>query len=49
MPEETKTQKILAAYESKGKISDAELQKHNDDDTMWVVVHDKVFDFTEFW
>ena len=33
----------------KDKITDAELMKHNKEDSMWVSIHGKVFDLTSFY
>ena len=40
---------MLAEIKPLQKISDSELAKHNNEHAMWVAVHGKVFDLTEFY
>ena len=45
----TISQKMLAEIQPLEKISDAELRRHNDENGLWVAIHGKVFDLTNFY
>ena len=45
----TISQKMLAEIEPLEKISDAELRRHNDENGLWVAIHGKVCDLTNFY
>ena len=45
----TLSQKMLAEIKSTGKITDAELRKNCGENSLWVAIHGKVFDLTNFY
>ena len=45
----TLTQEMLADIEPKQTIKDDEVKKHNSEESMWVAIHGKVFDLTDFY
>ena len=45
----TLSQKMLAEIKPLGKITDAEVKKNNSESGLWVVIHGKVFDLTNFY
>ena len=48
-PVMTSTAKALLDIKPSKTITDKELMEHNSEDSLWVAIHGKVFDLTEFY